>query len=155
MGCRSRVVVPFFGLNYIEATNPWVVQDWGSRLTRVGLAMRTLFMVGIPFLVTIMSTPWREKLIVAEGNTCNYFRPSWKPTFHAMVKKVLWTSSRVCVCSLPWVQLKRWIPIRSMGCVHTHWGRCIIEGCESQSHVRNIVEKIGEDNQKVGKLLEL
>jgi hypothetical protein len=24
------------------------------------------------------------------------------------------------MCSLPWVQCKRWIPIGSMGCVHTN-----------------------------------
>jgi hypothetical protein len=41
---------------------------------------------------------------------------------------------------------------RAMGCVHTHWGILIIEGCGSPNHVQNVVEKIGEDNQKVGKI---
>jgi hypothetical protein len=36
-----------------------------------------------------------------------------------------------------------------MGCVHTHWGKPTIEGCDSLSHVQSAMEKNGEDNQKV------
>ncbi len=38
-----------------------------------------------------------------------------------------------------------------MGCVHTHWKRPTIEGCDSLNHIQNIVDKIGENNQKVEK----
>jgi len=37
-----------------------------------------------------------------------------------------------------------------MGCVHTHKGIHAIEWWGSPNRVRNIVEKNGEDNQKVG-----
>jgi hypothetical protein len=40
----------------------------------------------------------------------------------------------------------------SMGCVHTHWKRSTIEGCDSLNRIQNIVEKIGEDNQKAEKI---
>ncbi len=61
------------------------------------------------------------------------------------------TPLTIPMCSLPWTQLKRWIPIRSMGCVHTHQGLLAIEGWGSPSHVQNVVQKTREDNQKVGK----
>jgi hypothetical protein len=54
-----------------------------------------------------------------------------------MASKVSRIASWVHVRSLLWMQHKRWIPIRSMGCVHTH---------------QSIVEKIREDNQKVVKI---
>ncbi len=38
-----------------------------------------------------------------------------------------------------------------MGCVDTHRRMHVIEGWGNPSHVRSVVEKIGEDNQKVGK----
>ncbi len=38
-----------------------------------------------------------------------------------------------------------------MGYVHTHW-RPGIQGYDSLKHIRSDVEKIGEDNQKVGKI---
>jgi hypothetical protein len=38
-----------------------------------------------------------------------------------------------------------------MGCVHTHQGRVVIEGCGSTSRVCNVLEKTMEDNQKVKK----
>jgi hypothetical protein len=38
-----------------------------------------------------------------------------------------------------------------MGCVHTHQGMFAIEGWGSPSWIRNVVQKIGEDNRKVGK----
>jgi len=49
-------------------------------------------------------------------------------------------------------QHNKWIPIRLMGCVHTRQGRLAIEGCGSISYIRSVVKKIGEDNQKVGKI---
>jgi hypothetical protein len=39
-----------------------------------------------------------------------------------------------------------------MGCVHTHWGRPTIERCGGLSHIQSVVEKIGEDNWKFGKI---
>jgi hypothetical protein len=38
-----------------------------------------------------------------------------------------------------------------MGCVHTHNGKLVIERCGNSSYIQSIVEKIGEDNQKVKK----
>jgi hypothetical protein len=68
-----------------------------------------------------------------------------------MVAKMSQTASWVPMSSLPWVQHKRWILIGSMGCVHIHQGVHAIERCGSPSHVRNILEKNREDNQKVKK----
>jgi hypothetical protein len=68
-----------------------------------------------------------------------------------MVAKMSQTTSWVPMSSLPWVQHKKWIPVGSMGCVHTHQGRPAIEGCGSPSHIQNVPEKIKEDNQKVRK----
>ncbi len=42
-----------------------------------------------------------------------------------------------------------------MGCVHTHQNMQAIEGWGSPSHIRNVVQKIGEDNQKVGKISQI
>ncbi len=39
-----------------------------------------------------------------------------------------------------------------MGCVYTHRGKFTIEGCGNPSYVQNAMQKIGEDNQKVGKI---
>jgi hypothetical protein len=89
---------------------------------------------------------------VVEGNTYNCFRTTWKPTSRAMVAKVLQIASWVLMGLLPWAQRKRWIPIRSMGCVHTHRRMFAIKGWGNQSRVRNVVQKIGEDNWKVGKI---
>jgi hypothetical protein len=61
----------------------------------------------------------------------------------------------ILVCSLPWTQRKKWIPIRSMGCVHAHRGMLAIEGWGSPSHVQNVVQKTREDNQKVGKIVRV
>ncbi len=105
-----------------------------------------------PFLVNIMSIHWWEELNVADKNACNYYCPTWNLTSCAMAIKVSQTMSWVPLCSLPWVQCKRWIPIRSMGCVHTHWGRPAIERCDSLSYIQSTMETIGEDNQKVGKI---
>jgi hypothetical protein len=59
---------------------------------------------------------------MVEGIVCSYFRPMWKLASCAMVTKVSQTTSWVPMCSLPWAQCKKWIPIGSMGCVHTYRG---------------------------------
>jgi len=69
-----------------------------------------------------------------------------------MVAKVSQTASWVLICSLSWAQHKKWIPIGSMGCVHTYQGKPAIQGCGSLNHIQSIMEKIGEDNQNVGKI---
>jgi hypothetical protein len=38
-----------------------------------------------------------------------------------------------------------------MGCEHTYQRKLAIQGCGSLKHIHSIVEKIREDNQKVGK----
>jgi hypothetical protein len=45
-----------FGLSCIKATNPWVVQDWGSKFACVGLAMKMLIKIQMPSLVNTMLT---------------------------------------------------------------------------------------------------
>jgi hypothetical protein len=91
-------------------------------------------------------------LNVAEGSTSSYSRPMWKPTSYTMAPKVSQTASWVPVHSLPWAQHKKWILIGSMGCAHTQQKRPAIEGCDSLNRVQSVVTKIGEDNQKVGKI---
>jgi hypothetical protein len=39
-----------------------------------------------------------------------------------------------------------------MGCVHTHQKIPIIEGWGSLRHIRNVMEKTKETNQKLGKI---
>jgi hypothetical protein len=128
------------------------MQDQRSKLTHVGWAITTLIKVRIPSLVSTMSTCQWKELNVVEGNACSHFYPTWKLTSCVMATRVSWTTSWVPMCLLPWVQYKRWIPIRSMGCVRTHRRRSTIEGCGSLSHVWSVVEKIGEDKWKVGKI---
>jgi hypothetical protein len=69
-----------------------------------------------------------------------------------MATKVSQTALWVLMHSLPWSQHKKLVPIVLMGCVHTHKGKPTIEGCGNLSHTQSDVEKIGEDNQKVGKI---
>jgi hypothetical protein len=76
----------------------------------------------------------------------------WKPTARTMATKVLQITSWDQMRSLPWAQCKKWIPIRSMGCVQTHRKMLTIEGRGNPNHIRNIIEKNKEDNQKVGKI---
>jgi hypothetical protein len=109
-----------------------------------------LIRVWMPFLVSTMLIRWWKELNVIEGNACNYFHPTWKSTSCAMTTKVSQIASWVPRGSLPWAQCKRWIPIRSMGCVHTHWRMLAIEGWGSPSCVWNAVKKIGKDNRNVG-----
>jgi hypothetical protein len=70
-----------------------------------------------------------EELKVVKGNGCSCFRPTWKLWSRVMAPKVLQTTSWVFMRSLPWAQCKRWIPIGSLGCVHTlgeacNWRMC-------------------------------
>jgi hypothetical protein len=106
----------------------------------------------MPYLISTMSIHRRKELNVVERNACNCCCPTWKPTFHAMAAKMLQITSWVPMCSLPWTQCKRWIPIGSMGCVHTHQGLFTIEGWGNISRIWNVVQKIGEDNQKAKKI---
>jgi hypothetical protein len=64
------------------------VQDRRSKFICVGLAMTILAKVQMVSLVNTMLTYQQEELNVVEKNTCNFFCPTWKPTFHAMVAKV-------------------------------------------------------------------
>jgi GH43 family beta-xylosidase len=108
--------------------------------------------VRIASLVNTMLMHQQKELSLAKGSACNCSCPMYKPTSHTIITKVLWIASWVPMHSLPWAQHKKWIPIRSIGCVHTHWGRLAIEGCASPSHIQSVVEKIGEDNWKVEKI---
>jgi len=127
------------------------VQDWRSKFACIGSVMTTSPKVWIPYLVNSMSTHQWEEFKMAEINSCN-FRPTWKLTSRAMVTKVLQITSLVHVCSLGWAQRKKWMPIKLMGCVYTHQGKPTIEGCGSLSYIWSVVEKIKEDNRKVGKI---
>ncbi len=99
-----------------------------------------------------MLTCWRKELNMIEGNACSYFHPMWKLTFHTMATKVLWTTSWDLVHLLPWMQHKKWIPIMSMGCVHTHPKILAIEGWGSPNHIWNVMKKIRGDNLKAKKI---
>jgi hypothetical protein len=44
------------------------------------------------------------------------------------------------------------MPIRSIGCVHTHQGIPTNEGWGSLSHIRSVIEKIEENNRKARKI---
>jgi len=94
---------------------------------------------------------WWKELNVVEGSTCNCSHPTWKLTSYVMATKVSQIASWVLVHSLPWTPHKKWIPIGLMGFVHTHWRMPIVEGWGSPSHLRSVMQKIREDNQKVGK----
>ncbi len=94
----------------------------------------------------------QEELNVVERNACNCFCPKWKLISCATMAKVLQITTWVLVCSLPWLQCKRWIPIGSMGCVHAHGRKLTIEGWGSPSHVQSVVEKNKEKNWKVVKI---
>jgi hypothetical protein len=154
MGCQWWY---FISLAWIalEATNPWIAQDQGNKSTHVGSMMTTSTKVQMPSLVNIMLTRQWKELNVLKGSACNCSRPTWKPAFHIMSTKVLQITSWVLMHSLPWAQHKRWIPIRLMGCVHTHQGMLAIERWGNQSCVQNVMQKIGEDNWKFGRLVEM
>ncbi len=133
-----------------EATNSWVAQDRGNKSAHIRSAMTTLAKVRMLYLVNTMSIHWQKELNVVEGSKCNYFRPMWKPTSCAMVTKASWIGS-VLMRSLLWAQHKKWIPIRLMGSMHTHWRMLAIEKWGNPSHVQSVLQKIREDNRKVGK----
>jgi hypothetical protein len=114
--------------------------------------MITLVKVQMSSLVSTMSTRWWKELNVVEGSACNYYCPTWKPTFRTMATKVLQITWWVPMRLLPWTQHKRWIPIGSMGCVSTQQRMLAIKRWGSPSHVQSVVQKIGEDNRKVGKI---
>jgi hypothetical protein len=113
--------------------------------------MTTLAKAQMSFLVSTMSIYQWKELSVVERNTHNYFRPTCKPTFRTTVVKVSQIASLVLMHLLPWAHRKRWIPIRSMGYVHTHQGMLAIEGWGSPSCIWSVVLKNGENNRKVGK----
>jgi len=79
----------------------------------------------------------QKELGVAKGIVCSYFHPMWKPTSCTIAAKVLQTTSWVPVHPLPWAQCKKWIPIGSMGCVHTHLG-----GLQLKDVVVQVVSKV-------------
>jgi hypothetical protein len=85
-------------------------------------------------------------------NACNYSHIIWKLTSRTMATKVSWIASWVFVRLLPWTQHNRWIPIGSMGCVHTHQGILAIQGWGNQSCIQSVVKKIGEANWKLEKI---
>jgi hypothetical protein len=106
-------------------------------------------------LVSTMLTRRQEELNVVEGSAYNCSCHAWKPAFHVMVAKVLQIASWVPVHSSPWAQHKRWIFIRLMGCVHTHWEMPAIERWGNPNHVQNVVQKNREDNWKAGKISQI
>ncbi len=108
--------------------------------------MTTLTKVQMPSLVSTMLTCEWEELNLFEGNTSSCFRLAWQPS------KVSWTTSWVPMCSLPWAQCNRWIPMGSMGCVHTHWRIPAIEGWGSPSYIWSTMKKIGEVSWKLRKV---
>jgi hypothetical protein len=99
--------------------------------------MTTLGKVRISFLVRTMSTCQQKELDMVEGNTCTCSCSMWKPTYCVMATKVLQIASWVLVCLLPGAQHKKWIPVRSMGCMNTHRRIPTIERHCSPSHVLN------------------
>jgi hypothetical protein len=150
MGCRLWKLLSLAWVAS-KATNPWVAQDQGSKFARIGSTMTTSVKVWMSSLVSTMLICQREELNVIERNTCNCFRPTWKLASHVMMAKLSWIALWVLMRSLPWTQCKKWIPIGLMGCVHAHQRMFTIEGWGSLSYVQSIVEKIGENNWKVGK----
>ncbi len=109
----------------------------------------------MPSLVSTMLVCRKKELNVIERNACNCFHPVCKPSSQTMATKVSWIISWVLMCLLSWTQCKKWIPIGSMRCVHTHWGMPTIEGWDNPNHVWNVVEKNGEDNKKVRKTSQI
>jgi len=101
--------------------------------------------VRMPSLVNTMLIHWREELNVLKKSVCNYFHPMWKLISCTMVANVSQITSWVLRHSLPWAQHKRWIPIGSMGCVHTHWRILTFEGWGNPIHIRSTMKK----NQRI------
>jgi hypothetical protein len=116
------------------------------------ISLTTSTKVQMPSLVSTMLICQWEELNVIERDTCNCSHLTWKSISCTMVAKVSQITSWVLVHLLPWTQHKRWIPIGSMGCVHTHWGMLTIEGWNSSNRIQNVVGKNGKNNWKVGKI---
>jgi hypothetical protein len=108
--------------------------------------------VQIPSLVSTMLICQWKKLNVVKKSACSCFHPTWNPTSHAIMTKASWIPSWIRMCLLPWVQCKKWIPIGSMGCVHTNQKIPTNEKCGSLNHIWNIVEKTRENNWKAKKI---
>jgi hypothetical protein len=77
---------------------------------------------------------------MVEGSACICSHPTWKPASHAMMAKVLQTASWVPMHLLPWVQCKRWTPIKLMQYVHTNQKIPTIQGCGSPKHIKKTKE---------------
>jgi len=138
-----------------KVTNLVVAQNWRSKSARVGSIMVMLIRVQMPVLVITMLIRWWKELNMVEGNTYSCFCPTWKPTSCAMATKVLWITSWVLVHLLLWVQHKRWISIRLMGCVHTHWGILAIEGWGGSSRIQSVIKIMRKIIERLKRLVEL
>ncbi len=131
--------------------NPWIVQNWGSKSIHIESTMTILTRVWMTSLVSTMSIHQQKELNVIKGSICNCPCLTWKSASHTMAAKVSQITSWCLICPLPWTQCKRRIPIRSMGCAHTHWRIPTIEGWGNPSSLWNVVEKTKENNRKARK----
>jgi hypothetical protein len=92
---------------------------------------------------------------VLNGSACSCSCPMWKPRFCAMTTNVSQITLWVIVRSLPWVQRKRWIH-RANGCVHTHWGKLTIEGCDLiLATSKALWRALGNIIKRLGRLVEV
>jgi hypothetical protein len=141
VGCWSREC--FFGLNNIKS-NKFL------SCTRLGKYIQSHW-------VDNDNMSYGANSIFGEHNVNSTRRVecSWKkhmkPTSHAMATKMSQIASWVLICSLPWTQHKRWIPIRSMGCVHTHQGYLQLKDVLLQVVVETLWKKTRKNNQNVKK----
>jgi hypothetical protein len=131
----------------------WSIECW-NKSARVGSTMTMSIKVQMLFLLNTMSIRQREELNVFERNTCSCFRPMWKPTSCAMAIKVSQSASGVHVHSLPWTQCKRWIPIRSMGCVYTNWKIHVIKGWGSSIVFKALWKRLDKLIKSLRRLVE-
>jgi hypothetical protein len=65
-----------------------------------------------------------------------------------MATKVSQIASWVIVCSLTWAQRKRWIPIRSMGCLQLKDGVVQVTYKVLCKNLRKIIERLGKPLKK-------
>jgi hypothetical protein len=129
----SILIVPFFGLNWIKSSKILELCKNGEiNLACVGSVVTMLTRVQIPSLLSTISTHWEKELNVAKGSASNYFWPMQKPTSHTNGNKNI--ANYIMSLHVP-MACKKWLPIWLMGCVHTHWRRLAIEGCDSFSHI--------------------
>jgi hypothetical protein len=145
----SIAITPFLGLSYIGGIKSLNSTRSRNKFACVGSIMIMSAKVQMSSLVSIMSSHQQEELNVVEGSACNCSYLMWKPTSYVMAIKVSQITSWVLMCSLPWAQCKRWIPIRSMGCVHKHWGMPTIQGWGNPSYIWSVVQKTREYDWKV------